>query len=256
MPTNSGHEAISALKAGHSNVTAAYAGHQQIFPNTTEIQSAAFTNTGTIYNTGGSKIFRVTGDVGATYDLTGYGAGSYTLTSSPYDHTISVGTNNYCGAPTKTITTTLTPTGSTTLQGGGSSFSSSFSQQGGAPINSVNATASITATNTNRVTTTVGGSLYWAAGSQWSISYSSTSSIQTSIYLSAFGSGNWSVNQSQGGSNVSGTATWTMTSTQLSTVVFYMYSRPDTDPTIPGVTIYPPCNYHPNSPTSTGYLYP
>lgn len=254
MPSNIEHANISAIKLGTADVTAGYIGNEQVYPNSREIQSAAFTNTSTLLNSGGSRLFRVTGETGATYDLTGSGAGSYILPTSPYDHTISVGANNACGASGRTITTTLTPTGSTVLQGGGGSFTSSFSQQGGPSMNNVNATASISATNTNRVTTTVGGSLYWAAGSSWSISYSSTSSIQTKVYLSAFGSGNWSASTSINGSNVSGTITWTMTSTQLSTVRFYMYMRPDTDPQY--TTLYPPCNYHPNSPVSTGYLYP
>ena len=42
MPTNLGHEAISALKVGHENVTAGYVGHEQIFPNTTEIDGMPF----------------------------------------------------------------------------------------------------------------------------------------------------------------------------------------------------------------------
>ena len=45
MPTNLGHEAISALKVGHENVTAGYIGNQQIFPNSVTIQSAAYTDT-------------------------------------------------------------------------------------------------------------------------------------------------------------------------------------------------------------------
>ena len=254
MPSNIEHENISAIKLGTTDMTNGYIGHEQIYPNSREIQSGAFTSTSTMSNSGGTNYFRVQGEVGATYDLTGSGAGSYILPTPSYDHTINISANNGCGSPSRTFTTTLTPTGSTTLQGGGSSFASSFTQGAGPAVNSVNATASITATNTNRVTTTVGGNLYWAAGSQWSISYSSTSSIQTSASLGAFGSGNWSINTSISGSNVSGTATWTMTSTQLSVVIFRIYSRPDTDPSI--ITIYPPCDYHPNSPAETGYLYP
>lgn len=254
MPSNIENANISAIKLGTADVIKGYIGHEDVYPNSREIQSGAFTSTSTLSNSGGTKYFRVTGETGATYDLTGSGAGSYILSTSPYDHTISVGANNACGASGRTITTTLLPTGSTILQGGGGSFASSFSQSAGPSMNNVNATASISATNTNRVTTTVGGSLYWAAGSSWSISYSSTSSIQTRVDLNAFGSGNWSASTNISGSNVSGTITWTMTSTQLSTVIFRAYMRPDTDPQY--TTIYAPCNYHPNSPVSTGYLYP
>lgn len=255
MPSNIEHANISAIKLGTTDVVASYIGHDQVYPNSREIQSAAYTSTSTLSNSGGSRLFRVTGETGATYDLTGSGAGSYILPTSPYDHTINVSANNSCGASGRTITTTLVPTGSTTLQGGGSSFASSFSQAAGPSINNVNVTASISATNTNRVTTTVGSQLYWAAGSTWDITYSSTSSIQTRIYLyAAFGGGNWSSSQTVYGSNVSGTITYTMTHAQLSTIYFSVYARPDTNPQY--TTIYPPCNYHPNSPVTTGYLYP
>ena len=111
MPTNLGHEAISALKVGHESVTAAYAGHQQIFPNTTTIQSASYyPNNNTISCAGGTKTFRIIGDIGATYDLTGSGlTGSYTQTSGTVDYNVTAG--NVCGvcdAPSNTYLVTLT----------------------------------------------------------------------------------------------------------------------------------------------------
>lgn len=131
MPSNIQHENISAAKLGIETISKGYIGHEEVYPNTREIQSATFTSTSTLSNTGGTRIFRVTGETGSTYSLTGYGAGSYTLLSSPYDHSISVTSNNDCGDPSRTILTTLTPTGSTLLQGGGSTFASSFTQSGG-----------------------------------------------------------------------------------------------------------------------------
>ena len=243
MPTNLGHEAISALKAGHSSVTAAYAGHQQIFPNTTTIQSAAFTNTSAMSNAGGSRIFRVAGDVGSTFNLNG--TGNYIITVSPYDHTVNVGSNNSCDDPARTITTTLTPTGNTILQGGGSSFTDSFSQNAGPSTNNYTASISISATNTNYVTTTVGCNLYWAAGAQWSVSYSYSGAYASHAYISTFGSGTWSGGgPSFSGSSASGTSTYTMTSASLSIMYFnlYVYSSG--------------CNDASNSPAQTGYIYP
>tara|TARA_B100000927_G_scaffold289170_1_gene285256 strand:- start:723 stop:1466 length:744 start_codon:yes stop_codon:yes gene_type:complete len=247
MPTNLGHEAISALKVGHSSVTAAYAGHQQIFPNTTEIQSAAFTSTAGMSNTGGSRIFRVTGDIGSAYNLTGYGAGSYTITSSPYDHTVSVGLNNDCTDPNRTIATTLTPTGNTILQGGGSSFTSSFTQNGGPGINNYNANPSISVTNTNYVTTTVGGNLYWAPGAAWSISwsYNGTYATHSTSGMSIGVSGSTrSGDYSGSGSSDSGTWTFTLGSgvSSLSTVNFYL------------IIYSAGCNEAPSA--YSGYLYP
>lgn len=102
-----------------------------------EIQSAGYTDTSTLSEAGGTRYFRVTGVPGSTYDLSGYGAGSYTLSSSPYDHAIGIGSNGtapcYSGS-SRTISTTLTPTGDTTITGGASSITSSFTQSGGTGI--------------------------------------------------------------------------------------------------------------------------
>ena len=248
MPTNSGHEAISALKAGHESVSAAYAGHQQIFPNTTTIQSAAYNPSGHHMTcAGGNRPFRVIGDIGATYDLTGSLTGSYTQTSSTVDYSVSA--NNVCSvcdSPALNYVVTLTPTGSTVLQGGGSTFSDTFTRDAGPVTNNYTATASISATNTNRVTTTVGGNLYWAAGSSWDVSWSwgNPTGYSSHASLNYFGSGSFSGTTPTYGSPGSGTATWTMTSSQLSVVIFriYIYSTG--------------CNGASNSPVTTGYIYP
>ena len=138
MPTNIQNANISAAKLGISNVSKIFIGHKEAFPNTFEIQSAAFTDTSTLAAAGGNRILRITGDVGSTYNLTGYGAGSFTLPSSIYDQTIAISSNGsspcYSGS-NRTITTTLTPTGNTILQGGGSTFASSFTQDGGTGSN-------------------------------------------------------------------------------------------------------------------------
>ena len=248
MPTNLGHEAISALKVGHESATAAYAGHQQIFPNTTTIQSAAYyPNNNTLSCAGGTKVFRVIGDIGATYDLTGSGlTGSYTQTGGTIDYNVTA--SNVCAScdsPSATYLVTLTPTGSTVLQGGGTTFSNSFVRQAGPVTNNYTASLSISATNTNYVTTTVGGNLYWAAGASWAVSYSYSGAYVNYAYISTFGSGTWSGGvPSFSSPSASGTSTYTMTSASLSIMYFslFVYSSG--------------CNDASNSPASTGYIYP
>ena len=97
MPTNLGHEAISALKVGHESVTAGYIGHEQIFPNTTEITSLAYTDLSTVIIHGETRVLNVAGALGSTFDITGSaGATSYpgqTLTSSPQSFNINIGGN-------------------------------------------------------------------------------------------------------------------------------------------------------------------
>ena len=208
MPTNLGHEAISALKVGHSNVTAAYAGHQQIFPNTTEIQSAAFTTAGGISNAGGSKILRVTGDIGSAYVLTGSLTGSHTLTSATKDHTLSVGANDSCDDPQRTFTITLTPSGNTIIQGGASNIVNSVIQSAGPVTQTYSSSGSVTMTNTNYVTTTVGGQLRWAPGASWTVSWSYSGTYTTHASIGTFYPGSGSDRGS--GSSDSGSFTWTL----------------------------------------------
>jgi len=249
MPTNLGHEAISALKVGHESVTAAYAGHQQIFPNTTTIQSANYyPNNNTMACSGGTRTFRVIGDIGATYNLTGSLTGSYTQTSGTVDYSVSAGNVcSTCDAPASTYAVTLTPTGSSVLQGGGANTQDSFVRQAGPTTNNYNANPSISVTNTNYVTTTVGGNLYWAPGAAWSVSwsYNGTYATHSSSDMSIGVSGNTRTGDYTGsGSSDSGTYTFTLGSgvSSLSTVRFYLF-------------VYSSgCNQANDA--SSGYLYP
>ena len=194
MPSNIENANISAIKLGTADVTKGYIGHQEVYPNTREIQSAAYTNTSTLSNSGGTRLFRVTGAEGATYNLTGFGAGSYTLASSPYDHSINPGSNNDCGDPSRTILTTLTPTGSTTLLGGGSTFASSYTQSAGPAENYYNWNISVSVTVTTSVTTVYNGTLFFTNGSVFQISYSGNNNSPStfSVYTSSLGSGSFS----------------------------------------------------------------
>ena len=182
MPSNIQHENISAAKLGIETISKGYIGHNEVYPNTREIQSAAYTSTSTLSSNGGTRLFRVTGDVGSTYGLTGYGAGSYILASSPYDHSVSVSANTACSAPARNILTTLTPTSNTVLQGGGSNFSSSFTQSASPNINQTfDFGLSISISNTSYVTTTYQGTLMWTNGAAFSISYSGNNTSGGSI---------------------------------------------------------------------------
>lgn len=208
MPSNIQHENISAAKLGIETISKGYIGHEEVYPNTREIQSAAFTSTSTLSNAGGTRLFRVTGDIGSTYSLTGYGAGSYTLLSSPYDHSISVTSNNGCGDPSRTILTTLTPTGSTLLQGGGSTFASSFTQSAGPSQTNYNFGVSVTVTNTNYVTSTYNGTLGWGNGATFTVSYSGNNNSPASFqYTTTGAAGASTATGSLSYSNISGTLT-------------------------------------------------
>ena len=221
MPTNLGHDAISALKVGHENVTAGYIGNQQIFPNSTTIQSAAFTDTSVLSYVGGTRLFRVTGDVGSTYDLVGSGTvsapsgtGSYTLASSPYDHNISISANTGCSSGAYASTITLTPTGNTVLQGGGSNFQSSIPVQASPNISQTynfNISVSVSVVGTP-ITNFYNGVLFFTNGSVFSITYSGNNNSSSSFTMTsgALGSGSYS--------NVTGSLSLTNTGIITATV--------------------------------------
>ena len=188
MPTHLGHEAITA-KLGHADPSM-YLGHEQIYPNSVEIQSAAYTNTSTLSSSGGTRLFRVTGELGSTYDLTGSAAGSYVLASSPYDHSVSIGANTGCSAPAQTITTTLTPTGNTILQGGGSTFASSFTQSASPNLEQYyNFNVSISVSVTTTVTTTYNGTLFFTNGTVYNVTYSGNNNSPSSFTMTSGGLG-------------------------------------------------------------------
>lgn len=223
MPTNLGHEAISALKVGHENVTAGYVGHEQIFPNTTEITSLAYTDLSTVLLNGETRVLNVAGQVGSTFDIAGTaGAGSYSgqiLTSSPQSFNISIGSNNSsCTVASRQPTIVVTPTGTTQLASGVNG-TLVLNQQGGGGITYHSITGSVNVTNTNRVVQTAGSNVYWAAGSSWSISWSVSSSQGSSGSFGGFvfpgtTSGSTSYSQfSAGSTSASGSFTFTLTYT-------------------------------------------
>jgi len=222
MPTNLGHEAISALKVGHESVTAGYIGHEQIFPNTTEITSLAYTDLSTVIIHGETRVLNVAGALGSTFDITGSaGATSYpgqTLTSSPQSFNINIGGNSpgSCTVASRQPTIVVTPTGTTQLAGGVNG-TLVLNQQGGPGITYHSASVSINVTNTNRVVLTAGSNVYWGAGSSWSVSWSVNSSRRTSgsfyTLFSGTSSGTRSYSQSGSSTSVSGSFTFTLTYT-------------------------------------------
>ncbi len=169
MPINIQNANISAAKLGISNVSKIFVGHNEIFPSTKEIQSAVFTDTSNLSYSGGTRVFRVTGEAGSTFNVSasnGSGGGSYTLGGSPEDINIAV-SNTGCTGSARTITSTLTPTGSTVLQGGGSTFASSFNQTAGPGITNYTGTYTVAVTEVSKTTTTINGVVYYAAPTVW-----------------------------------------------------------------------------------------
>jgi hypothetical protein len=177
MPSNIENANISAIKLGTADVTKGYIGHEEVYPNTRQITSAAFTNTSTLSSSGGTRTYRVGGAIGSQYSLTGSNGASspgvQTLSSSPTDYSVSVGANSACGTSNRTPTITISPTGSTAL-GSGVSSTSSFTQSGTGSGTAYSMSMSASIQDLSKVTTTVGGVVYYAPGSTWTINVSWT----------------------------------------------------------------------------------
>ena len=175
MPSNIENANISAIKLGTADVTKGYIGHEEVYPNTREIQSAAFTNTSTLANSGGTRSYRVTGDVGSQYTLAGSNGasslGTQILPASPTDYSISISSNGSCGASSRTPSIIITPAGSTVLANGVSN-TSSFTQAAGPSIINYSVTNTVSITTNSFPTTTVNGVLHFAAGTAWTCTFS------------------------------------------------------------------------------------
>jgi len=191
MPSNIEHANISAIKLGTADVAAGYIGHEQVYPNTRQITSGVFTDTSNLSYGGGTRVFRVTGESGSTFNVSasnGSGGGSYTLGNSPEDINISVGSAG-CTGGASTVTGTLTPTGATTLQGGGSTFTSSFTRSAGPGITNYTGTFNVSVSEVTKNTTVIGGTTYYTAISQWDVTYTWNFGGLTASYISIFEQG-------------------------------------------------------------------
>ena len=173
MPINLFNNPLSSIKLGASDILKGYIGNGQIFPNDTEITAAAFTNA-SIANTGGNTPYVVSGEIGASFTLTGSAgatapSGTQVISASPSTYQIAIGDQSTtCGAALRYPQVLITPQGNTVLAGGLNNTDTIIQAAGPATVaNNVGLT--ISATNVLRYTVNVGGQLYWASGSQWRI---------------------------------------------------------------------------------------
>ena len=170
MPTNLGHEAISA-KLGHADPNI-YLGHEQIYPNSTTVTSFAFADTSTVSNAGETRVLNIGGDIGSTITLTGSNGasslGAQTLSSTSSAFNIPISANNNFGAPSRTPTVTLGATGNTSLAGG-LPTTRTLTQAAGPAITNISISTSTNVFTLVNNTTTVNGQLRWASGASFRV---------------------------------------------------------------------------------------
>jgi len=178
MPINLFNNPLSSIKLGADSILKGYIGNGQIFPNNTEITAAAFTNAN-IANTGGNTPYVVSGEIGSSFTLTGSSgatapSGTQVISASPSTYQIAIGDQSTtCGAASRNSQVLITPQGNTVLAGGLSNTDTIIQAAG--PITVANNVGlTISATNSSRQTVNVGGQLYWAPGSQWTVNVSYT----------------------------------------------------------------------------------
>jgi hypothetical protein len=178
MPINLFNDPLASIKLGADDILKGYIGNSQIFPNDTEITAAAFTNS-TIANTGGNTPYVVSGEVGASFILTGSNgatapSGTQVISTSPTTYQIAIADQSTtCGATSRNAQVVIVPQGNTILSSGLNNTDTITQAAGPALINNtgIAMTASITG---NGPTVTVGGVLYWAAGAYFDVTLNYT----------------------------------------------------------------------------------
>jgi len=178
MPLNLAQNPLSSLKIGESNVLKSIVGINQIYPNDAEITAAAFDNA-SIANTGGNTPYTVSGEIGASFSLTGSSgatgpSGTQVISTSPTTYQIAIADQSTtCGAALRYPQVVITPQGNTVLASGLSNTDTITQAAGPATVpNNIGLT--ITATNITYSTITVGGQVRWANGAQWNVNVAYT----------------------------------------------------------------------------------
>ena len=177
MPINLFNNPLASIKLGANNILKGYIGNGQIFPNDAEITAAAFDNAN-IVNTGGNTPYSVSGEIGASFTLTGSSgatapSGTQVISTSPTTYQIAIASNQGCGAPQRNSQVVITPQGNTVLASGLSN-TDTITQAAGPPTVANNIGLTITATNITYSTITVGGQVRWANGAQWNVNVAYT----------------------------------------------------------------------------------
>ena len=208
MPINLFDSPLSSIKLGDSNILKGYIGNGQIFPNDTEITAAAFTNAN-IANTGGNTPYVVSGEVGASFTLTGSAgstapSGTQVISASPSTYQIAIGNQSTtCNAPLRYPQVVIAPQGNTVLAGGLSNTDTIIQAAGPSSISNV---TTITMSSTGSgPTVNVGGQLRWAQGATLQVNFSVTTNYtlgSMSLYINPplSGGSSWSITNN-GGAN-------------------------------------------------------
>ena len=176
MPINLFDSPLSSIKLGDSNILKGYIGNGQIFPNDTEITAAAFTNAN-IANTGGNTPYVVSGEIGASFTLTGSAgatapSGTQVISASPSTYQIAIGANTGCNAASRNSQVVIAPQGNTVLAGGLSNTDTIIQAAGPSSVSNV---TTITMSSTGSgPTVNIGGQLRWAVGAVLTTTFSVT----------------------------------------------------------------------------------
>ena len=176
MPINLFDSPLSSIKLGANSLLKAYIGNGQIFPNDTEITAAAFTNAN-IANTGGNTPYVVSGEVGASFTLTGSAgstapSGTQVISASPSTYQIAIGANTGCNAASRNSQVVIAPQGNTVLAGGLSNTDTIIQAAG--PTNVSNVTTITMSSTASGPTVNIGGQLHWAVGATLTVNFSVT----------------------------------------------------------------------------------
>ena len=136
MPLYDQNTKITEVRLGSTEITEIRFGSIAVHPDNVGafvITSAAWTDTSDLANTGGTRTYRVVGQEGSTYTLSGAITGTFTIgATGTRDHTHNPGDNSALGRPARQVSVTITPAGTTILDDNVNA-TSAFTQLAGPP---------------------------------------------------------------------------------------------------------------------------
>jgi len=188
MPINLFNDPLSSIKLGGDDILKGYIGNSQIFPNNAVITAASFTDSN-IASSGGNTPYVISGDIGASFTLTGSAgatapSGTQVLSTSPSTYQIAISDqSSICGAAQRSPQIVIAAQGNTVLDTGVNN-TDTIIQAAGPATNPVTTSLTLTTSIITNTVVTQNGTKYWGQGAEIRFNITvSTSSTLNNIVL-------------------------------------------------------------------------
>jgi len=187
MPINLFNDPLSSIKLGGDDILKGYIGNSQIFPNNAVITAASFTDSN-IASSGGNTPYVISGDIGASFTLTGSAgatapSGTQVLSTSPSTYQIAISDqSSTCGAAQRSPQIVIAEQEETVLDTGVNN-TDTIIQAAGPATNPVTTSLTLTTSIITNTVVTQNGTKYWGQGAkiQFNITVSTSSTLNSIV---------------------------------------------------------------------------